>query len=390
MVGVEQGQVVPIHVGKLCLHLVCCLLRLLWSEEYGGDRDHGHDAEHLVGAVELRRGQDHLGQLGVQGQLRHSVAQVREVAIVVQCPQIVEQLQGPHQRLGRRGVHEVEVDQVLHTELEQGEHHVAHLGAQDLGVGLLLQLLVEGLLRVQPEALAWPGTSRTPGSLVGTGLGDGRHQQGLHADTGVVHLLLAEPWIHHVDHPVDGEGSLGNVGGHHHLAPGGTTWEAGTRGTLEDELLLFWGQTGVQGENHHLALVLIAVAGLVPQFAAGVFNLLFAGEEQQYVPRLLTFVNLYDGAYGSLHVVPLGLGHVEDLDGVHAPGHLEQGGAVEVLLELERVQGGAHHHHLQVRPLVQQLLDEPHEHVGAEGPLVGLVQHYHLVLLQEGVRHGLP
>jgi hypothetical protein len=37
-------------------------------------------------------------------------------------------------------------------------YHVAHLGSEDLGVGLLLQVLLERLLRVQAEALAYSKT----------------------------------------------------------------------------------------------------------------------------------------------------------------------------------------------------------------------------------------
>ena len=69
-------------------------------------------------------------------------------------------------------------DQVINAKLLQLQHDRAKVGSQDLGVGLLLQVLLEGGLCVQPEALARLRTASTPCSLVGTGL-QGRlsHQQ---------------------------------------------------------------------------------------------------------------------------------------------------------------------------------------------------------------------
>ena len=67
-------------------------------------------------------------------------------------------------------------------------HGVAHLGAKNLGVGLLQQLLLEGLLRVQPEALPRPSPSRSTAPLLRARPRDGADQQRLHADAGVVHL----------------------------------------------------------------------------------------------------------------------------------------------------------------------------------------------------------
>ena len=62
------------------------------------------------GARELGRGDEHLGHLRVQGELRHEAADRRQVAFVVQGAQVVEQLERAHERLGGGGGHEVEVD----------------------------------------------------------------------------------------------------------------------------------------------------------------------------------------------------------------------------------------------------------------------------------------
>ena len=54
-----------------------------------------------------------------------------------------------------------EAHEVVDAELLQLQHDGAQVGAQDLRVGLLLQVPAEGRLRVQPEAL--PGL-RAPGA----------------------------------------------------------------------------------------------------------------------------------------------------------------------------------------------------------------------------------
>ena len=56
--------------------------------------------------------------------------------------------------------------QVVDAQLFELQHDGAQVGAQDLGVGLLLQVLLEGVLRVQPEALARLRAPGAPGPLV--------------------------------------------------------------------------------------------------------------------------------------------------------------------------------------------------------------------------------
>lgn len=70
--------------------------------------------------------------------------------------------------------------------------------------------------------------------------------------------------------------------------------------------------------------------------------LLSSEEEQDVALALLAHVDLDHGADGCLQVVPLGLGRVEDLHGVRAPGDGQQRAAVKVHLELSGIQCGAH------------------------------------------------
>ena len=66
------------------------------------------------------------------------------------------------------------------------------VGALDLGDGVVLQLVLEAVGGVQPEALPGGGAPRAAGALLRAGLADGRHDQRLHARLGAVAVLLAE------------------------------------------------------------------------------------------------------------------------------------------------------------------------------------------------------
>ena len=61
-------------------------------------------------------------------------------AFVVERREVVEKLESTHDRLGRRGIHVVEVNEIVDTELLQLENNRRKVAAQNLGVGLLLQL----------------------------------------------------------------------------------------------------------------------------------------------------------------------------------------------------------------------------------------------------------
>ncbi len=72
---------------------------LVGSDEALGNGKHGGNGEDLIAAVVLAGGDQHLGELGIQGELGHDGAQLRQVPVIVQRRQVVQQLQRSHQRL---------------------------------------------------------------------------------------------------------------------------------------------------------------------------------------------------------------------------------------------------------------------------------------------------
>eukprot|EP00754_Rhynchopus_humris_P006658 Rhum_TRINITY_DN13182_c1_g1::Rhum_TRINITY_DN13182_c1_g1_i1::g.57091::m.57091 len=383
VVSVEERQVVAVLVVELRLRRVGLLLSLAGADEDDGHAEQGGDGAHLVRAAELlSAGNEHLRHLRVEREVGHQLALRRQVALVGQAAQEVQQLERTHQGLGRGGVHPVEVHEVLNAQLLQLQHDGAEVRPQDLGVRLRDEVALERLLRVQPEALAGTRATGTARTLVGGGLRDGGDEKALHADTRVVHLLLREARVHHVHDAVDGHGGLRDVRRHDALAPA-------RRRRLEDALLRLRRQGAVERDALHLgALALGAhLVALEGDAVARGLDLLLTREEEQDVTGLLVAVDLAHRADGSLKVVGLGLRRVEDVDGEHATRDVHERRGVEVVLELLRVEGGAHDDELQVRAARQDLLHQSEEGVGGQRALVRLVKDDARVARQLRVEH---
>mmetsp|Transcript_14985 Transcript_14985/g.34329 ORF Transcript_14985/g.34329 Transcript_14985/m.34329 type:complete len:504 (+) Transcript_14985:753-2264(+) len=374
---------------EAALGLVGGALRLARPHERIGRVEHRDHREDLVRAIQLRREEQHLGELWIERELGHHGAQLGEVAVVVKRTKVVEQLERAHQGLWRRRVHEVKVDEVLNAELLQLQHHGAQVRAQDLGVRLFHQLLLVRLLRVQPEALARLGAACPARALVSRGLGDGGDQERLDPDARVVNLLLGEARIDHIHDPVNRERRLRNVGRKDDLAAVGIARLARRRRRVEDLPLPIHRQSRVQRKHQHVRHLLAQIVNLLLRLAARVLDLLLAREEDEDVALAFAQVHLHDGADGSLEVVALWLGCVEDLDRVQPARDLHERRRVEVRLELTGIERRAHHNQLEIRSLRGHLLDQPKEDVGRQRALVRFVEDHSGVSLEQWVRHRL-
>ena len=77
-----------------------------------GDQEHRHDGVDLVAAVVLAAGDQHLGQLGVQGELGHDGAHLGEVPVIIQRRQVV---QHSHHGLQRRSTEIISTAAIIIT-----------------------------------------------------------------------------------------------------------------------------------------------------------------------------------------------------------------------------------------------------------------------------------
>mmetsp|Transcript_38971 Transcript_38971/g.96648 ORF Transcript_38971/g.96648 Transcript_38971/m.96648 type:complete len:337 (+) Transcript_38971:295-1305(+) len=207
--GPVEGDARVVRVHRLVLGPV----------EHGvADREHSAHGQHLLGHAVPTGGDEGLGHLRVERELGHLPAELGQLAAVVERAERVELLERADERLRGRRVHEVEMQQVVDAEALEQQHHVAQVGALDLGDHVVLQLVEEGPLGVEPEALARRDAAGASGALVRLRARARRYDQRLDAGAWVVRVHLDEARVDDVDDVVDGDRGLGDVGGQHHLA----------------------------------------------------------------------------------------------------------------------------------------------------------------------------
>lgn len=103
----------------------------------------------------------------------------------------IQFLEGRQHRIRGRGVHEVEVDQVIDAHClkhQDGRRQVLALNLRDRG---RQHLGLERRLRIETEAFSGPRSAGTAGTLVGLRLGDRRDHERVHAQLGICEGLSA-------------------------------------------------------------------------------------------------------------------------------------------------------------------------------------------------------
>lgn len=237
---------------ELRLRIVSELCLLLWPHENAGNAEARDDTEDLVGAVEVGANEEELGHLRVQRHLSHLVTDVRHVSLVVKRSVVVKKFQRPHESLRRWGVKEIKVHEVVYSQFLERKHHGGHLGSENLGIGCLLEVVLEGHLSVKTEAFTGLRTPRSSGPLLRASLADGADEEGLYPRPGVEYFLFAETRVYDVDDAVDRQGGFGNVGGDNNLAPWDATGHFRTGGGGEDFTLGSGGEGTVERVHDEL------------------------------------------------------------------------------------------------------------------------------------------
>jgi hypothetical protein len=121
---------------------------------------------HLIRAAEVLARDDGLGQLRVDGELSHPPTESSELAIMVERPERIEQLDAPHERLTRRRIEEVEPNKVVDAERLEEEDYRCEVRPLNLGDRVGLEFILKRPLGEEPEALAGTYTSGATGSLI--------------------------------------------------------------------------------------------------------------------------------------------------------------------------------------------------------------------------------
>mmetsp|Transcript_7553 Transcript_7553/g.46424 ORF Transcript_7553/g.46424 Transcript_7553/m.46424 type:complete len:288 (-) Transcript_7553:1343-2206(-) len=96
MKDIQQCQVIPVHMGKLCLCFIGLFRLITRPHEADRNAQHGHNGEYLVAASILWTGDQHLRKLWIQRKLAHEVADFGELTLIIKSAKIIEQLQCPY------------------------------------------------------------------------------------------------------------------------------------------------------------------------------------------------------------------------------------------------------------------------------------------------------
>ena len=156
-----------------------------------------------------------------------------------------------------------------------------------------------------------------------------------------------------------------------------------SRVRLEDLLLLGRRQARVERQDPDLGR---QARG---QRLRGVADLALAGEEDEHVAGRVVEQLLDRVADRVDGIVLLGGRPVADLDGIRAPGDLDDRRAAEVLAEAGGVDRRARDDELEVGPARQQLLEEAEQEVDVQAALVRLVEDDRVVALEEAIAPDL-
>src|SRR6266498_3608772 len=245
------------------------------------------------------------------------------------------------------------------------------MGALDFRLGKR-RAGVEILLGIQPDANAGFDTTGAAFALVGAALRDGFHGQPPGAGARAVAADAGEARVDDVADAGNGERSFGDVRGDDNFAPGGTGKDA----------LLIAG-TEATKERDHFRLAAEAAFELVARLA----DVAFARHEDEHVAG----IRFAENAPGRLHggideadVAALFRGGVErlvnDLDGIEAPGDLDDRRVIEVARERLRVDRGGSDDELEILAAREQALQVTEEKIDVERALVGFIENEGVVL----------
>ena len=426
---VQRGQEVAGRVGVTVVDavgLVAVLLRALARILQAQERHHHQHGGQRVRRGRARRLDHHASQTHINrdaGQLAADMRQHHAALTAGDGLELHQLVEAVGDGLHIRRVDEPERGHVLggagHAHAEHVQHHRTQRGAQDLRLGEPRPRLVV-LAAVQADGDAVGHAAASAGPLVGAGLADRLDRQTLHLGGFRIPGDAGRARIHHIPDARHRQRGLGHVRGDN---------DALMRVCLEHPMLFLGGQPREQ--RHDLDGVRAAHIGgarpvMVPQGGLELVDVALAGGEDQDVAGAGRMAGMDDqlgagAGHGGGHIdrgfalaapaLPFGggrcsrqlsirlfAGHragfepghgphqrgrgaqwlVDDLHRVGASGHLDHRHrrvqrVFEMLLELDRVDGGGGDNELQVTAAGEQRRQVAEQEVDVEAALMCLV-----------------
>jgi hypothetical protein len=233
--------------------------RILQSQRTGND-------ENFVQAVVLPSCQQQARNLGIERQLGQLVPERRELTLVVNGVQFLQQLvtvrDGARaRRLNERKFLHLSQAQRTHAQDDRRQRH-----AENFGIGKFRSLQKVRFF-VQTDAHAAHHTTATPGALVRSGARDVLDAQLFHLLPHAVAVDTRQPAVDHIADVGHSERSLCHIGCQHHAPHAGCGFE--------HAILLGDGQAREQRQNFEAFVLVFA------QCLCGIAYLAFAGKEYQ-------------------------------------------------------------------------------------------------------------
>ena len=352
--------------------------------------------QRLVQRAALLRLQQDAAHARVQWQPCQRLANTRQLLVVIDRTQLIEQLVAVADRLGARRFQERKVLHITQMQRLHAQDHAGQRRAQDFRIGKRLAA-GEILLVVQADADAVGDTAATAGTLVCCSLADRLHQQLFHLVAIAVALDARGTGIDHVTDARHRQRGFRHVGGQHDPA---------ALVIVEHAVLL--GLAQARKQRQHLSVAQYrAVAQVLAQMVGGLTDLAFAGQEHQNVSSILRRAPKLIHGIGNRRIQ---VGIARFLERAVAHFHRKQParyhqhrcralGRGKVLRKAVGIDRGRGDDHLQIRPARQDLLQIAQQEVDIQAALMCLVDDQRVVGLeqrialrlgqQDAVRHQL-
>mmetsp|Transcript_28820 Transcript_28820/g.69421 ORF Transcript_28820/g.69421 Transcript_28820/m.69421 type:complete len:282 (-) Transcript_28820:249-1094(-) len=244
--------------------------------------------------------EQHLRQWWVQRELDHAPSQLRQISGIVDGAQYPQLIQRRHDVILGRWIHEIEIQQVLHPQRFEQQHHVAQVRPLYFGDGRLHQFLSKLTVGVKPETESRTCPARPSRALAGIGPAHRCDVERIHAYFGIVYFELAESRVNDILDSIHGQTRLRHVRRNDALPDP-------LRRRVENLGLQIGGQLTVHWQNQQrLGIMFVSQAlHLLREDSARPLDVLLTRHEYQYVPGRAVEVYLERLLHGCHDVILL-------------------------------------------------------------------------------------
>jgi hypothetical protein len=127
-------------------------------------------------------------------------------------------IHGTEDGLLRRGIHEIELEQIIYVKTLQQQNHVAQVRPLDFRDVILEELFSEDVGAIKTIAKTRASSTSSSSTLISICLRNRGNLKGVHTYLRVVDFQLAKSCIHNILYTIQGQRCLSNVCSHYTLS----------------------------------------------------------------------------------------------------------------------------------------------------------------------------